>query len=390
MHAELPTHAHLPDDDHVRRVAQRSTLVSVAVNVVLATVQVLIGVLAHSAALVSDGVHSLSDLASDFVVLLANHHSRREADEDHPYGHLRFENAASLALALLLAAVGAGMLWAGVHRLFGPPPDPAHVPGGAAVAVAVVALVAKEGLFRYMLAAARGVKSSMLEANAWHARSDAASSLVVALGVAGSMAGWGFLDPLAAAIVGLMICKMAWEFGFGAIADLTDRAASAEEVAAIRETLQATPGARDLHRLRTRKMGDRVIVDAHLLVDPLISVSEGHYIAESARHRLLKAHGVVDATIHIDPEDDVIDGAVVKLPGRETLLAELRDCLGDLPVDLEKTQLHYLEGKIWADVFLKGMDEGNAEVIAGKVEMAKGRVLESANFVAIKVLQVRA
>ncbi|WP_085317346.1 cation diffusion facilitator family transporter [Derxia lacustris] len=388
MHAELPTHAHLPDDDDVRRTAQRSTLVSVAVNVVLASVQILIGVLAHSAALVSDGVHSLSDLASDFVVLLANHHSRREADDDHPYGHLRFENAASLALSLLLATVGAGMLWAGVHRLFGPPPDAAHVPGAAAVAVALVALVSKELLFRYMLAAARRVKSSMLEANAWHARSDAASSLVVTVGVLGSMAGYRFLDPLAAAIVGVMIVRMAWEFGWHAIADLTDRAASPEEVAAIRETLRATSGARDLHRLRTRKMGDRVIVDAHMLVDPLISVSEGHYIAESARHRLLKLHGVVDATIHIDPEDDVIDGAVVKLPGREQLLAELKDCLGDLPVDIEKTQLHYLEGKIWADVFLKPAAAGNRETLETRMEMARGRVLESANFVAIKVLQV--
>jgi len=388
MHAELPTHAHLPDDEDVRRTAQRSTLVSVAVNVVLATVQILIGVLAHSAALVSDGVHSLSDLASDFVVLLANHHSRREADDDHPYGHLRFENAASLALSLMLAAVGAGMLWAGVNRLFGPPPDAAHVPGVAAVAVAVVALVSKELLFRYMLAAAKRVKSSMLEANAWHARSDAASSLVVTVGVLGSMAGYSFLDPLAAAIVGVMIVRMAWQFGWHAIADLTDRAASPEEVAAIRETLRGTSGARDLHRLRTRKMGDRVIVDAHMLVDPLISVSEGHYIAESARHRLLKLHGVVDATIHIDPEDDVIDGAVVKLPQRGPLLEELAECLGNLPVRLELTQLHYLAGKIQADVFieLKWLSEGAD--LEQLIDQAQQKVLESENLMTLRVLEV--
>ena len=220
------------------RAAERSTWVSVAVNVLLSTGQMLTGWLTHSQALMADGLHSLSDLVADGVVLLANHHSRKDADEDHPYGHMRFETAASLVLGLLLVLVGAGMLSAAVNKL----QDPSSIQKVHSLAlwVAGVALVAKEGLFRYMLAVAKRVKSSMLVANAWHARSDAASSLVVGLGIAGNLAGYPLLDPIAAAIVGFMVAKMGFGFAWDALHDLMDRAIDDEEVAAIRATLAGT------------------------------------------------------------------------------------------------------------------------------------------------------
>ena len=152
--------------------ATRSTWVSVGVNVVLTLTQIAVGIAARSQGLIADGIHSLSDLVADFVVLLASHHSKKDADEDHPYGHQRFETAASLALGALLLAVGIGMLWSAVQKLESPESvQTVHV---AALWVAGGALVAKELLFRYMLAVAKRVKSSMLVANAWHARSDAA------------------------------------------------------------------------------------------------------------------------------------------------------------------------------------------------------------------------
>ncbi len=143
-----------PEQDTPERhaVAKRSTLVSVVVNLVLTTVQVLVGVFAHSQALIADGIHSLSDLIADFVVLLANQHSRKEADEDHHYGHHRYETAASLVLGVLLLSVGIGMLWSAVHKLGDPELIPKVKP--VALYVALVALVSKELLFRYMLAAA--------------------------------------------------------------------------------------------------------------------------------------------------------------------------------------------------------------------------------------------
>ncbi len=279
--------------------ASRSTWVSVGVNLMLTAVQVVVGVLAKSQGLIADGIHSLSDLVADFVVLTANHHSQKDADADHPYGHHRFETAASLVLGVLLLAVGAGMLWSALQKL--EQPDSVQQVHIAALWVAGAALIAKELLFRYMLAVAKRVKSSMLVANAWHARSDAASSLVVGIGIVGNLAGYPILDPIAAAIVGFMVAKMGWSFGWDALHDLMDRAVDEQELAAIRGTLEATPGVAGVHDLRTRKMGDMIVVDAHLEVDASLSVEAGHDIAVEARSRVMQRHRVLNVMTHVDP-----------------------------------------------------------------------------------------
>jgi cation diffusion facilitator family transporter len=279
--------------------ATRSTWVSVVVNLVLTVTQIAVGIFAKSQGLVADGIHSLSDLVADFVVLLASHHSKKDADEDHPYGHQRFETAASLVLGLLLLAVGVGMLWSAFRKLEAPETvEQVHV---VALWVAGGALVAKESLFRYMLAVAKRVKSSMLVANAWHARSDAASSLVVGIGIVGNLAGYPILDPIAALIVGFMVAKMGWEFGWTAMHDLMDRAVDEQEVQAIRQTLAETPGVSGVHDVRTRKMGDMVVVDAHIEVDAAITVEEGHDIAVVARQRVMQRHRVLNLMTHVDP-----------------------------------------------------------------------------------------
>ncbi|MEN9398137.1 MAG: hypothetical protein RLZ81_2667 [Pseudomonadota bacterium] len=277
----------------------RSTWVSVGVNLILTVTQIVVGVLAKSQGLVADGIHSLSDLVADFVVLFASHHSKKDADVDHPYGHHRFETAASLALGGLLLAVGLGMLWSAFRKLEAPETvQTVHV---VALWVAGAALVAKELLFRYMLSVAKRVKSSMLVANAWHARSDAASSLVVGIGIIGNLAGYPILDPIAALIVGFMVTRMGWGFGWDALHDLMDRAVDEQEVEAIRRTLLETPGVSGVHDVRTRKMGDMIVVDAHIEVDAQISVEAGHDIAVAARHRVLQRHRVLNLMTHVDP-----------------------------------------------------------------------------------------
>lgn len=281
------------------REAQRSTWISVAVNLVLTLAQVVVGLFAASQALVADGIHSLSDLLSDFVVLLAIQYSRKAPDADHPYGHQRYENAASLVVGALLLAVAVGMLWsAGVKLL-----APASIPQVDRVAlwVALFTLAAKEGLFRYLLAVARRLRSSLLEANAWHSRSDAASSLVVALGIGGNLLGYGLLDPIAALLVGLMVLRMGWEFLWGALNDLTDHAASEPERQAIRSEILATPGVLGVHDLRTRKTGDMLLVDVHLEIDGNLSVRQGHEIAEAVQARVLERHPVLNILTHVDP-----------------------------------------------------------------------------------------
>ena len=290
------------------RVAKRTTLVSVAVNIVLSILQIVVGFFARSQALIADGIHSLSDLLSDFVVLIANHHSQKEADDDHPYGHQRFETAASLFLGGILMTVAAGMVWVSVDRIMSPEDIPDVAP--IALAIAIITLISKESLFRFMLSAAKRVKSSMLVANAWHARSDAASSLVVAIGILGHLAGYKILDPIAALIVALMIGRMGWRFGSDAFNDLMDRGVDEEELQAIIRTLNTTPGVLGVHDIRTRKMGDMVMVDAHIEVDRTLTVEQGHDIAVAAREAVMRRHRVLDLLAHVDPVDAPNPGSV--------------------------------------------------------------------------------
>jgi cation diffusion facilitator family transporter len=279
--------------------ASRSTWVSIVVNLLLTCLQIAVGIYARSQALVADGIHTLADLVADFVVLFASHHGKKAADADHPYGHQRFETAASLVLGALLVAVGVGMLWSAVGKLETPATvEKVHI---VALYVAGATLVAKELLFRYMLRVARRLKSTMLLSNAWHARSDAASSLVVGLGIAGNLAGYPILDPIAALIVGFMVARMGWGFGWDALNDLMDRAVDEDEIESIRRTLADTPGVRGVHDVNTRKMGDMIVVDAHIEVDATISVEAGHQIAVQARQRVMQRHRVLNLMTHVDP-----------------------------------------------------------------------------------------
>ncbi len=290
-----------PIDSYQERhaIAMRSTWVSVGVNLLLSAGQMVAGIVSGSFGLVADAIHTLSDLVADFVVLFAAQHSRQGADDDHHYGHARYENAASLVLGVLLLVVGVYMAWSAILKF--------HTPAGVgrvgivALWVALISLVAKEGLFRYMLIMARKVGSSMLIANAWHARSDALSSLVVAAGIGGNLLGYPLLDPVAGLLVGLMVGKMGWEFTKVAFHDLTDRALPEDEVEEIRATVAHTPGVEGVHDIRTRKMGDFAIVDVHIEVDPTINVITGHDIGVDARRRVMLKHKVLDVMVHVDP-----------------------------------------------------------------------------------------
>lgn len=283
-----------------QQAAKRSTLVSVAINIILAAIQIFVGIFSNSNALVADGIHSLSDLLSDFVVLFANHHSSKEADEDHHYGHQRYENAASLFLGLSLVGVGLVMLWhAGNKIIFSNSTAQIQI---QALWVALTALVVKEILFRYMLAVATKARSSMLVANAWHARSDAASSFLVAIGIIGSLLGYPVLDVVGALVVGLIIAKTGFKFSWNALHDLMDRAVSKEETAKIQELIISTSKeVKGCHNLRTRKMGDAIFVDVHIELDGDMTVRKSHDIAAKVRDNVSERLPVIDMMIHIDP-----------------------------------------------------------------------------------------
>lgn len=329
---------------------KKSTWVSIWVNLVLTALQIVVGYFGRSQALVADGMHSLSDLIADFLVLYANGKSHRSADKTHPYGHARIETATTFLLGIMLVGLSLGLLWNAGVKLQDPSAIQAvHV---ATLYIALLTLVGKEMLFRYMLAIAKRLNSQMLEANAWHARSDAASSLVVLVGIGGNLLGFHYLDLIAAALVAVMIAHMGWKMAFQALSELIDTALDEETVKKIRATIKETPGVIGLHDLRTRRMGDSGLVDAHILVDPRISVSEGHHIAERARKRVLDQHEVVDVLVHIDPEDDNQAKPSAHLPSRAELIARLEaDLEGALPTH-ERIVLHYLDGRVEAELFL--------------------------------------
>lgn len=354
-HSHSHAHSHVSplsfDDPQRYALSNRCTWTSVFVNVGLTVVQVVAGIFSHSQSLIADGVHSLSDLISDFLVLIASYHSKSPADDTHPYGHGRIETAASLALGAILVLTGVGIMYSAAMKL----ENLGNMPPVTSLALwtAGLALIAKEGLFRYMLYVGEHLRSPMLVANAWHARSDAASSLVVAIGIAANMMGFIYADSLAAILVGFMIVRMGLVFAWEAFQELIDAGLSFEEVASIRQTLIDTSGVKNVHELRTRKMAHRVLVDAHILVDPKISVSEGHSIAERARQRVIESHeSVNNVLVHVDTEDDgnAVE-APMSFPSREELLEALSLVLADLPAP-EQVTFHYLTGKVEADVVM--------------------------------------
>jgi len=339
-------------DQSRSRSIQRVTLVAIATNSVLAIGQFVVGIFANAFSLVADAVHTLSDLITDTLVLFAGRKGADPADPNHPYGHGRFETAATLILGAVLGFVGLGFLWSSGVRLQNmEQAAPLHQ---AAIYMAIATLIAKETLFRYTLAAGKRLKAPVLEANAWHARSDAASSLVVTAGIGGSLAGYPFLEPLAAAVVGFLILTMGIRLGWKALRELVDTGLAEAEVDSIRRTIREAPGVVDLHDLRTRRMADRVLCDAHVQVDPRITVSEGHRISDAVYFRIRGAHPEVrDVLVHIDVEDDaeLQTPQPGPIPERKEIAAKIQTLLGDevLP---SRLQIHYLGLRLEVEVIL--------------------------------------
>lgn len=330
----------------------RTAVVGGIVNLVLSVIKIIAGTLGHSQALVADGLHSLSDLLSDILVLVAGHHANQAPDQDHPYGHARYETVATLALGFVLFAVALGIGWDAVGRLFNP--SELLQPDLLALAAALLSIGAKEWLYWWTLGYAKRVRSDLLRANAWHHRSDAVSSLVVLVGIAGTMAGLPYLDAIAAVIVALMIAKIAWDLGWEATNELVDTGLEPERIAQVRETIRSIGGVRDIHMLRTRRLGDQVLGDVHVLVDPHVSVSEGHMISVLVEQRLKREiDEMTDVTVHIDPENDERGPHDYSLPLRAEALARLASLWSSIPAANERQRiiLHYLSGRIDVDVY---------------------------------------
>ncbi|CAK0769641.1 ZT_dimer domain-containing protein [Gammaproteobacteria bacterium] len=342
------------DHDQRYQETQSANWLATGADILLTVVKLIFGIIGQSQALLADGFHSLADVVADLLVLFAAHHGREGPDADHPYGHARIETAASVGMGLILFIIAIALIRDAVERLF--EPTLLLIPDRTPLLIAGLALLIKELLYRYTLNLARRYRSPLMMANAWHHRSDAVSSLVVLVGVAGTRAGLHYLDAIGAVAVGLMIIHAVWELTWESIRELIDTGLSNEQVESIRHAILAVDGVKTLHMLRTRHMGMNALVDVHILLENSeISVSEGHQVSEAVRARLIEEiEEVIDVTVHIDPEDDEGQSSCIQLPLRDQILARVKERWHDVPAadHLREVILHYLDGRVHLDVVL--------------------------------------
>lgn len=363
--------------DEQAAAARKVTLVGMVVNIINAAVKILVGVGANSYALIADGIHSLSDLVSDVLVLVAGHFGRQQADKDHPYGHDRYETLATLLLGTLLIAVAGALIWDSLMRLM--TPRELVTPGVMALVVALASIASKEWIYRYTLRIARRIKSKLLEGNAWHHRTDSLSSIVVFVAVGGALLGFTWLDQIAATIVAVMVAKVGFSLIWDSLKELVETALPQDEITAIYDSACSVAGVTDVHDLRSRSMGGRILIDIHLQVDPHISVSEGHEVGVWVAHRLRQDFPhISDVIFHIDPQCDVDD----KLPDpqqmpplRQDALAQLNQHWDGEPLfeQPHNTVLHYLDQCIDVDLYYAAN-----QLPVGEIELLQDRLTRRA------------
>lgn len=291
--------------ERVKEIA-KVTLKGSIVNLLLVCVKVAAGVAGHSAAMVSDAVHSLSDLLTDFVVLAFVRVSGRPKDASHDYGHGKFETMASLLIGIFLAAAAIGIVVSGAVKLSSwLQGEDIPAPGRMALWAALLSIAAKELLFRYTDAKGRKLDSPALRANAWHHRSDALSSIGAAIGIAGALLlgdRWTVLDPLASIVIGAMLVKVAWDLLGPSFGELTDSSLPAETEQEIIRMIRDIPGIFEPHNLRTRRIGRLIAAEVHIRLDGNQSLSEAHEKASEVERRFKERFGRESHIIvHMEP-----------------------------------------------------------------------------------------
>jgi cation diffusion facilitator family transporter len=344
------------------RLKRRASLVGALVNILQTAIKLTFGIVGQSAALVADGIHSLSDLLSDLLVIIAVRFGSRAADPDHPYGHRRFETIATVILGLSLVAIGAAIIWHVLERVHHPEHLPTPEP--MTLGIAALSILLNEWLYHYTKRIAKTTRSKLLLANAWHQRSDALSSLVVLCGIVGVLQGYPFADAVAAAVVALMVAKIGLNLVFDSIKELVDTSLPPSLVAQIRQVILSVEGVKGIHLLRTRRMGEDAYIDAHIVVDPRITVSEGHCIGDAVRDVLIsRFDDVLDVLVHVDPEDDQNFSHQEPALSRAAVQDLLDAYLGDMAAGLE-FRLHYLDRQTEVELILPLALSAQAESLA--------------------------
>ena len=282
------------------------TLVGSAGNVALLTFKFIAGVLGHSSAMIADAVHSLSDFVTDLVVLIFVSISAKPQDQSHDYGHGKFETIATFLIGLALIGAATGIVVSGGMKLtawWGG--DELEAPGWIALWAALLSIVIKELLYQYTARKGRQLDSQVMIANAWHHRSDALSSIGATIGIGGAILlgqRWTVLDPIASIVVGLMLVKVAWELLKTSIAELTECSLPAETEQEIEQIIQSFADVQEPHNLRTRRIGSRIAIEAHVRMDGSLPLHIVHERATNIEHKLKERFGTkTHVTLHMEP-----------------------------------------------------------------------------------------
>lgn len=352
---DSPAQRHRQNLSKEMKAASRVTIIGMLLDAFLGIIKVIGGALFHSHALFVDGVHSFTDVASDLLVLGVMRLSRQEPDENHPYGHQRIETFGTLVLGSVLIAVGAALAWENTLRLVAGNID--TVPGWPVLVAAVISVASKEWIFRYTKRVGLEIRSDLIIANAWHSRTDALSSLVVLVATVGAMLGLLWLDVLAAVAISIIIIHIGWKFTWDSVQELVDTGLSTDDTALLKDIARNTDGVLDVHELRSRRMGQDILLDVHLVVRPEISVSEGHQIGMQVVSGMRGAlDNILDIHFHIDAEDDEDElPAAEQLPSRAEVSRIIAERLEEIP-QRSRLRLHYLRNKLHLEIFLDEPD----------------------------------
>jgi cation diffusion facilitator family transporter len=362
------------------KAAQLVTKVGMAADILLTLAKLIIGFLSHSAALVAEGLHSAADVLFDLVVLIGMHLGRKEADEGHPYGHGKFESLATLLLSFILLGVAVGIALDAANRIKDPDLAP---PEHLALWVAAGSIVIKEFLYRYTVTVGSRIGSNIVIANAWHHRSDAIASFAALLGIAGAIAGWPMLDPVAAIGVAFFVGKVGVEIAIDSLEELTDSANAIDNEirATITRLINDHPEVCSAHLVKARKLGPDILVDVHVVVDPFLSVTEGHQIADQVEKTLLRE--VTDITavmVHVDTSNELADGEVRIYTNRRELRERFDNHVKLQPPLIELLEVipHFTGEGIVAEVYLSAQAEASVDDV-GKSAMCLARRLHESH-----------
>lgn len=339
-----------------QRAAQKVTIIGAILNAILGFLKIVVGLISHSAGLVADGIHSLSDLLTDLLVMLILRFSGKGPDKEHPWGHAHFETVGTAILGSLLIAVAGAMAYDSTLSLING--REILIPEWPALLIAIVSIISKEWIYRYTLKIGKETKSELLIANAWHSRTDAISSIIVLVGIAGSMAGILWLDAIAAIVVAFMVAKIGWDLSWESLKQLVDTSLPQQEIEQYKQLAKSIDGILDVHSFKSRKMGSKSILELHIQVSPEISASEGHLLGDYACRKFMEQGDIGHIIFHIDTYDDEEDNSPHELPLRQEIEPIIENIFRQYIPEIEiyRLTLHYSRESVDLEILLHQAD----------------------------------